>query len=229
MPGVCVALAINDQIPLIIPIGVDPPRTRSPCLTVTSVPAGNSMSTLRPEPDQPDQLALAHRIPYSLPAYNATGNQSCNLCKNEFYIPLGDHDDIALIFDTCRVIERGFELSAPVINGFDAPGNGLRFTWTLNIERKMLSFVTLPTRSIFTTRPSAGETITRGSDGISRRGLRKKNATKAASNSTKIATCGKSRERKPEPSRQEEGLRNLKCVFDNHEGGLEDSVSRRLF
>src|SRR4030095_385202 len=51
----------------------------------------------------------------------------------------------------------------------------------------MLNFVTLPTRSTLTTRPSAGETITRGSDGISRFGFRKKNATKPASSITKKA------------------------------------------
>src|SRR5207247_428905 len=58
---------------------------------------------------------------------------------------------------------------------------------TSKIERKMLSFVPFPTRSIRTTRPSAGETITRGSAGISRSGLRKKNATNAETNSSKIA------------------------------------------
>src|SRR5213594_1681303 len=49
----------------------------------------------------------------------------------------------------------------------------------------MLSFVTFPTRSIFTILPSAGETITRGSDGISRAGFRKKNPTNPESNNNK--------------------------------------------
>jgi hypothetical protein len=42
----------------------------------------------------------------------------------------------------------------------------------------MLTFVTLPILSIFTTFPSAGETIIDGSFGMVRGGLRKKNATK---------------------------------------------------
>src|SRR2546426_6884244 len=50
----------------------------------------------------------------------------------------------------------------------------------------MLSFVMLPTRSTFTTRPSAGDTMIRGSGGIERLGFRKKNATKTASKSRKI-------------------------------------------
>src|SRR5437867_6406882 len=56
----------------------------------------------------------------------------------------------------------------------------------------MLSFVTLPTRSTFTTRPSAGDTITRGSDGTSRFGFLKKNATKAVSSSRKSPAPGRS-------------------------------------
>src|SRR6516164_7639338 len=56
------------------------------------------------------------------------------------------------------------------------------------MDRKMLSLVTFATFSTFTTRPSAGETITRGSDGISRCGFLKKNATKAASKSPKNPT-----------------------------------------
>src|SRR5262245_64442370 len=51
----------------------------------------------------------------------------------------------------------------------------------------MLNLVTLPTRSSLTTRPSAGETITFGSCGISLFGFRKKNATNAASPITKKA------------------------------------------
>src|SRR4051812_24831480 len=51
----------------------------------------------------------------------------------------------------------------------------------------MLIFVTLPTRSILTTRPSAGETMMRGSAGMVRGGLRKKKATKTANNSTRMA------------------------------------------
>src|SRR5437899_7688630 len=55
----------------------------------------------------------------------------------------------------------------------------------------MLSFVTFPTRSIFTILPSAGETITRGSDGISRAGFRKKNPTNPESNSNKTTATYK--------------------------------------
>src|SRR3989442_7037734 len=50
----------------------------------------------------------------------------------------------------------------------------------------MLSFVTLPTRSILTTFPSAGETITLGSVGILRAGFRKKNARNAERKGNKI-------------------------------------------
>ena len=55
----------------------------------------------------------------------------------------------------------------------------------------MLSFVTLPARSIFTILPSAGETIIRGSDGISRAGFRKKNPTNPESNSNKTTATYK--------------------------------------
>src|SRR5206468_4832258 len=64
-------------------------------------------------------------------------------------------------------------------------------TCTSKIERKMLSFVTLPARSIFTILPSAGETIIRGSDGISRAGFRKKNPTNPESNSNKTTATYK--------------------------------------
>src|SRR6516164_6710840 len=49
----------------------------------------------------------------------------------------------------------------------------------------MLTFVTFPTLSIFTTFPSAGETIIDGSCGMVRCGLRKKNATKDVRNNSK--------------------------------------------
>src|SRR5262249_17320103 len=56
--------------------------------------------------------------------------------------------------------------------------------------RKILIFVTFPTRSILTTRPSAGETIAWGSAGIRLSGFRKKNATNAVNSNNKTAAIG---------------------------------------
>src|SRR5262249_51560680 len=78
----------------------------------------------RSKPDEPDKLTLLYCIPDLLPAYNTPRDQSCNLRKNQFYIALSHHDDVALVFDAGRLMKSEFELAAFVIERLDAPRHG---------------------------------------------------------------------------------------------------------
>src|SRR5262249_51856393 len=76
--------------------------------------------------------------------------------------------------------------------------------------------------------PSAGETMARGSDGISRFGLRKKNATKAANSRTKKA-AGYSPSAKASAAKMKIGIRNLNAsltIINTILGGKPSRMSR---
>jgi hypothetical protein len=88
----------------------------------------------RPKADQSHQFAFLYRIPHPLPEYNPPRHDTGNLREDKFDAAVTDHDDIAFIFDACRMIIGCLEGSLSIVHRLNGSRDGTSVH--MNIEER---------------------------------------------------------------------------------------------